>query len=390
MRQEEYWKRCCTGCGLCHSIDDIEMKRDSRGFLEPENELSSRTYVMCPVNSYMEPKNKFNIWGDYKGVYSGYSTDEEIRKKASSGGILTQIAIFLLEEKEVDGIIHTSADEKIPWRTRTVVSTTREECIKHCGSRYGASAPLLHLDELLEDKKRYAFIGKPCDVTALKRYMERNNVLKDKIRFTMSFFCAGVPSEEANELLIESMGCSPDQCISLRYRGDGWPGFATCVDKKGERYQMNYQTAWGNYLGRDVRTICRFCMDGIGEFADISCADLWYLTSNQTPDFSEHEGRNAIFCRTSKAQEILKRAVEKQQICVSNYEKEMEQFHFIQPYQFERRVTMKTRIFVLAMFRRFHPRYHKSILNDADRYANPKMRWKILKGTIRRILDGRI
>ena len=93
------------------------------------------------------------------------------------------------------------------------------------------------------------------------------------------------------------MGCD-GKIKSLRYRGDGWPGYATATQYDGKVFKMDYNTSWGQILGRDIMKMCRFCLDGIGEMADISCCDAWYLTNDNKPDFSEADGRNAVFCRS--------------------------------------------------------------------------------------------
>lgn len=37
MKKEQYIKSCCTGCGLCHSVNGTEMSKDVKGFIRPEN-----------------------------------------------------------------------------------------------------------------------------------------------------------------------------------------------------------------------------------------------------------------------------------------------------------------------------------------------------------------
>ena len=81
--------------------------------------------------------------------------------------------------------------------------------------------------------KKYAFIGKPCDVTVLKNFQKLNPIIAEMIPITMSFFCAGLPSIDAQKKLLEEMGCN-SRVISLRYRGNGWPGYATANLENGK------------------------------------------------------------------------------------------------------------------------------------------------------------
>ena len=127
--------------------------------------------------------------------------------------------------------------------------------------------------------------------------------------------------------------CIRDRCISLRYRGNGWPGYATVQKIDGKCNKISYNESWSKILGRDVRKSCRFCIDGIGSLADISCGDAWYLLKNNKPDFSEHKGRNIVFSRTRKGETLLNDAVQGGFIHTEEY-KELNNLKLIQKYQF--------------------------------------------------------
>lgn len=394
MKITKYIQRNCMGCGICHSADGINMIKDKKGFYFPEisknQDINEESITYCPVFNYSSKDKEFHLWGNYDSVYKGYSLDEDIRYRASSGGALTSISLFLLDNGIVDGIIHTGVSKKDPMATDTFVSKTRLDLLEHIGSRYSISIPLANICSIVEEGKKYAFIGKPCDVAALRRYLECNKNLREQIIFMMSFFCAGMPSNDANLKLLNKMGCSKGKIKSLQYRGNGWPGYTTAIDCDGKLYQIDYQTAWGEYLGRDVNKICRFCMDGIGEFADIVCADLWYLDKNNKPVFLENDGRNIVFCRNALANHILKQAVCNGYVHMKSCVNIMDHFEFYQPYQFSRRVTMKYKLIAMKFFGRHIPRYSRNLLNSASKYATSNMKWSIFKGTVKRILQNKL
>ena len=345
--------------------------------------------TLCPTYLYMVGNHPFSLWGDYVSVYEGYSTNEEIRFQASSGGALTAISIYLLENNIVDAIIHTGVSDSNPMETQTYISRTTDEVESHMGSRYAVSSPLMDFLQMIQPGKSYAFVGKPCDVAALKRYMNDNSDIAGQIKITLSFFCAGMPSASINDELLEKMGGQKSRLKRFQYRGNGWPGYATAIDTDGTEHKMSYQEAWGKYLGRDVNRICRYCMDGIGEFADIACADLWYLKDGN-PDFTEHQGRNIIFCRSANGKNTVQEANKAGYLVISDCADIMTEFDKYQPYQFSRRVTMKTRLLALRLFFRFAPRYDRRLLHEANAYSTKSMNWKIFKGTVKRILQGKL
>lgn len=277
----------------------------------------------------------------------------------------------------------------VPTKTEICYSYNREELEKRCGSRYAISHPLAELDKI-DFEKTYAFIGKPCDIVALKNFMKLNPRLEKNILYTMSFFCMGLPSEKAQENLLLQLGCETNSCKDLQYRGNGWPGFTTAVDENGKNYKMDYDTSWGKILGRDLMPACRFCLDGIGEMADVACGDAWYLTESGQADFSEHAGRNVIFARTKKGLELIRKAQEKQRIETKEYNNYENSLIKIQKSQYERRIAMRARVLALKIMRKPYPVYSHKILKKYASKLTKGKQLRICLGTCKRIIKGKI
>lgn len=376
----------CVGCGLCQSVGKATLIPDDKGFFHPQTGDSEWLKEVCPIAS---DNNDAKIWGEYKSLYYGWSTNEGIRKKASSGGVLTELAAYLLETDQVDGVLHTCMNPKEPTKTVPCVSYTREEITSRCGSRYSISHPLLEL-EGLDKSKRYCFIGKPCDVVALRRFQSIQPIWNEIIPFVFTFFCAGSPSEDAQKTLLQTMKCPENECIDLTYRGNGWPGFATARTSSNEIYQMDYDTAWGKILGRDVMPACRFCNDGIGILADVACGDGWYITEDGKPDFSEGNGRNIIFVRNQKGLQVIKGVVEHGEIVVEETTEESSCLQTIQKYQLIRRCTMYEKVLALKILCRPHPEYNLRNCRELSKNVDSKRRKDVFVGTVKRILKGKI
>ncbi len=384
----------CIGCGLCKSELHTEMEKTEKGFLKPVFRKDEREKEflenVCPLNGAKDiDKTRISVWDKKRGVYAGWATEQSIRKQASSGGVLTVLSIFLLESKLVDAVIHVVADEKNPTATKCQVSTTREQIIAGCGSRYSISSPWLSLSSCIEKDKKYAAIGKPCDITAL-RNLKRFDMRYENIIYLLSFFCAGLPSAQANEKLLEKLGCGKEKCVSLTYRGNGWPGYATAVDEEGKSHQMEYSMAWGGILGRDVHPYCRMCIDGIGASADISCGDGWYVSADgNEPDFSEREGRNVVFTRTEAGEELYQKAVAAGVIQSEDWE-DIGQLRIIQKYQYTRRATMSAKLKAYRIFGRTVPKYDKKTLKEYAKGISTKEKLRVFLGTGKRILQKKI
>ena len=387
------YREYCTGCGLCKSINIAEMKIEENGFPVACNE--SDTYdsffeKVCPAGGNYKTLLNSEVWGESKSIYLGWATDNIIRSKASSGGILTSLCMYMLNEGYVDGIIQTRSSETRPFETETIVSRSESDIISCCGSRYSISSPLLNISQILSSGEKYLFVGKPCDVFTLKKYIEQNKDIKKQVPFLFSFFCAGEPSLNAQKKLIEKLGATIDNCSTLKYRGDGWPGYATITTKEGHESKLSYEESWGGILGRDVRKICRFCLDGIGLAADLVCGDAWYLDDNGNPDFTEHDGRNLIICRNKEAEELVSKAKEEGYITVSEYTNANCELKLIQRYQFERRTTMFPMLFAMKLLGRNVPKYDLKKLKILSHNTDVAKRTKRFLGTVKRVYQNKI
>ena len=382
-------QKYCVGCGLCKSVNkETVLEKDDGGFFHPIKFDYSMLHLICPAagnHSYKLDRN--NIWGRSHGVYRGYSTDLSTRHLCSSGGILTELSSYLLENGIVDVVIHTKADSDRPTETVTCYSKTRDELLEGAGSRYSISHPLNWLSKL-ECGKKYAFIGKPCDVVALRNYIEVRPKLKSNFLYLFSFFCMGIPSVAAQKKLLERLGCN-NGCEKLTYRGNGWPGYTVAVDNNNESHSIDYDSSWGKILGRDLMPACRFCIDGIGEMADISCGDAWYIKDGK-PDFSEHEGRNVVFARTQKGLELLRKVQQDGNIFLEPYEDFDRELPIIQKSQFTRRQSMKYRIAAMKLCLKPHPRYDSCLMNSYSSGYGVKNIIKTFVGTAKRVITHKM
>ena len=380
-------KKYCSGCGLCVSENITELNKNEKGFYYPQN-FSKTMLNICPCyGKHTQFLSKTNIWGNFKNIYLGWSKDEKVRFISSSGGMLTEISSFLIESKIVDSIIHIGESPKDPTETQVFFSSSRAEIISHSGSRYAISSPLSIISKLDKNKK-YCLIGKPCDISAFKNYASLKTELKEIIPITLSFFCMGVPSSKAQKRLLEKMKCS--SCKHLVYRGNGWPGYAVATDNNKTKQMISYDESWGKILGRDLMPLCRFCVDGIGEMADISCGDAWYINSENKPDFTEHNGRNVVFARSDVGDRILNKMAKNNLVHLESYERYLYELPIIQTSQFKRRCEMRSRLLAMKILFHSAPHCDKTLLKNMNKQLTIKNKIRVILGMIKRCLKGKI
>jgi len=268
---------------------------------------------VCPgIEISHQPFNSQTIrelrqaWGPVLELLEGYAANPKIRFEGSSGGAATALALFCLENEQISGVLHIGADLENPLQNVPVFSRTKEELLACTGSRYSPAAPCQNFDWIENADSQSVFIGKPCDVAALRKAQTLNPALKEKVNLAISIFCAGTSSTAGTHKILETLGVRPEEVAEFRYRGCGWPGMTTVKVKGSEQtHNMTYEESWGGILSKYAQLRCRLCPDSTGEFADISCGDPWYREVG-----SGEPGRSLVLVRTERGRKILHRAME--------------------------------------------------------------------------------
>lgn len=389
----------CSGCGLCSyylSGGKIELKYNNLGNFEPyvrtplSSEENKQFLQICPqinmvgYDELMSNCSYSRLVGKNISYYHGWAIDSKIRQKASSGGVITALAIYALDEKLVDGIIQVRAKKDRQYETEVVVSENKEEVESCMGSRYTCSSPL-DWRNLELTKSSYLFIGRPCDIRALYNLKKIDTKFDDRIKYTIAFFCGGSPSIKGTFRILKKHNISPNAVGMIEYRGNGWPGCFKAEDIKTKSLiEMSYNEAWSNYLGPTSPMGCKICFDGIGEFADISCGDAWSCDDRGYPLFEEQEGRNVIIIRSSLGQELLEGAIRKK--CVFANLAHEEEFNNMQPSQTKRRKQALCKIKGIRLLGCRYPQVSKKFLEHISDEMSFNQQVKIIKGTCIRSL----
>jgi len=385
----------CAGCGACTQIAQGTSMAMQGGYLRPKLDRAltpSEAVVfedVCPGASMVQRpdgREDHPLWGPLIKVRAGHSTDKDVRYNGSSGGGLSGLAIHLLEEGAIDGVIQIAGAELPAYANKTVISRNKTEIIDAAGSRYNPSAPLEGLDELLDGSERFAFVGKPCDVAALRALSRHDARIDERIPYMMSFFCAGVPSEEGAQEVVKALGVELDDLSSFRYRGEGWPGYAKATRKDGSTEKMSYEDSWGSILSSHVQFRCKICPDGTGGFADIVCADAWETDARGYPVFEEGDGTSLIVSRTEKGEAVVQGAMAAGRIDTHDFA--AEKIAPMQPGQLGKRHYGFARLAALAVLRKPYPRYEGFHLRYGARAAPIKYVLKNFLGTLRRVWRG--
>ncbi len=317
----------CTGCGMCAGIcpkSAIEMIVDKkRGIHVPNIDEESCNNCgicvkVCPghevdfkaLNLEIFGKEPEDILvGNYLNCYTGHATDYDIRYNSASGGLITVLLIYMLEEGIIDGALVTRTKKDNPLGPEPFIARTREEIIEAKGSKYCPVPANTALKKILEaeEGKKFAVVGLPCHLQALRKTEWLHTRLKERIILHFGLVCNHTPTFLATEYLLQRPGISRNQVNKIDYRGEGWPGQITIALKNGGTKRVPYfsEQYWGvAFQSFFYPTRCTMCIDKICQLADISFMDAWL------PELSHDKiGKSMIVVRSQAARKFLQRAL---------------------------------------------------------------------------------
>lgn len=316
----------CIGCGLCQSVagpDRIKVVKTKTGDQRPvvvgalDHETVDRIYAVCPGTRLEGLPQRLidddthidNVWGAWRRIVLAWAGDPEVRFQGSTAGVLSALASYLLSSKRVDFILHAKASTTTPTFGERHLSFTHADVMDGAGSRYGPTATLIDIQDVLAKNQPFAFIGKPCDISALRNYARHDARVDKLVKYWLTLVCGGFMTPPKMDAFLERHGVEPKSVTRLRYRGFGCPG-PTRVETPTGVTELHYLDMWGGdptTWGLSFR--CKICPDAIGEGADIAVADTWPGGSPERDKTDDDPGTNALIVRTAAGEELLEAAL---------------------------------------------------------------------------------
>lgn len=250
------------------------------------------------------------------GYYIGYTTNVEDRFRASSGGIGTAIAKYLLSLPEYDtSVTFRFNTEKCRYEPVLIYDASD---INVCGSIYQEIDIPRFLKENIGRIKGGIIVScMPCQVSSVRQILSKNGIP----HFLISFCCSGQTTIEGTWKYYELLGIQKEDIVNMQYRGNGWPSGiqiwlkdGSCV--KRDNYTEPWVTIHQSMLYRPRK--CFYCKLDTGRNADISLADPWLKEYKE----GDRTG-NTLFLANTEQGELIVNSMQRAeaiQIQSSSYE----------------------------------------------------------------------
>lgn len=303
--------KLCCGCGACVQacpVGCITFERDAEGFEYPHADAEQctdcgRCERVCPMLHPNEAAAPLSA----QGVLH---SDTAVRLGSSSGGVFHALATAVLQEGGV--VVGAMFDER---HTLCQQATDNPEDLPRlCGSKYIQSSnheAFQQVREALRAGRRALFVGTPCQVAGLRRYLGQDNPLL----LTADFFCHGVPSPLVWQRFLDEVRSSHHlqhediAHISFRHKGHGWREYHMVLALRDgreigiPRRKNAYQRAFDENLS--LRPSCYECpVRGGRSHSDLTLADFWDIAQVR-PAVDDNKGVSLVLCHTPKGIEAL-------------------------------------------------------------------------------------
>ena len=320
----------CIGCGICQGAcpSGVLTFHVSNGMFRPRIDDAKcnngkgchRCYDSCPgvgVNLAKLSQEYFDnseievdkYAGRYLKCFAACSSDESIRIQCSSGGVVTQFLVWLLETNRIDGAVVTKYDNEAALKVNTFIATTCEDILSAKSSKY---APVTFNNVVQNIKSaqgsRYVIVGLPCHIQGFRKYERIDKKFGEKIFGYFSLFCSGSQSFNYTEYIFNQCHLSIDKINYLAYREGEPSGMVARGDGIDffKRYSDYNRPLKSTFYPRR----CLLCVDFQGELADVAFGDIMARSEDNFGD-----GMNAVIVRSSKWLSLFEQATNDGAIC---------------------------------------------------------------------------
>lgn len=311
-------KHKCCGCSSCAQICPkgcIAMTADAEGFLYPK--VDSARCVDCGACEAACPELQSLSESLPERVWAVKSTDEEVRRQSSSGGVFTALAEEILRE---GGVVFGAAFAE-DWSVGHICVENAEELGRLRGSKYLQSVvgeTFKQCRTFLRAGRKVLFSGTPCQIAGLNQFLRK----KYPNLVTLDFVCHGVPSSKVWQSYLKQIVGRKHRVVAASFRSkpNGWKNYCmqltlqpvaptACSSEARNRVITQpfvdnpYMKAFLSDL--DLRPSCYACPAKSGRSgADITLGDFWGI-EHIDPEFDDDRGCSLVMLHTEPGRALF-------------------------------------------------------------------------------------
>ncbi len=279
----------CIGCCACYAVcpaDAIQIVFE--GIYTPRIDpykcrSCGRCYNVCPISGPSGLVEDVSLQQELSQILSNSFLigvkDRDITD-CSSGGFVTGLLAFAMTHGIIDGALIVVSKKRFLFKADIA---EEESMILHAsGSKYGPVAWGSAIKAIIRNEGKYAIVGLPCHIRALKRMMVLMPTLTQRVLFTISLFCTGGVKDSMAQWIVRDLKIPRNKVEDVKFRSGEWPGeFAIQWSNDTSLKPTLEKRPFSSYIGTLLNsrffqnTACFSCYDFSGRYADVSCGDPW-------------------------------------------------------------------------------------------------------------------
>jgi coenzyme F420 hydrogenase subunit beta len=305
----------CTHCGTCTALSQgqLVMQETSNGPLPTPTtdsvKLPDDVLAACPGLQIDYPALNESVFGqvpenwligNYQQSYIGYSEVSAVRRNGASGGVITQVLVYLLENGLIDGAVVVRQGQPRPYEAQAIIAQTVHDLLAASQSVYAPVPVNVILEEVAHFDGRLAYVGLPDQVASLRQLQALGHPAACKIEYVIGpYVGTNMYFEAIHSYLRSNRVYDVDQIEVLRYREGEWPGYLYIKLRDGREFKA--EKFYYNYLiPFYITNGTLYAVDFTNELTDISVGDAW------SPRYeSRGQGFSVVISRTDKAETLL-------------------------------------------------------------------------------------
>lgn len=232
----------------------------------------------------------------YKQSYIAYALQEEIRELSASGGIVTAMVRYLIQN-QIYKKAYLLDYENFDGQAVLKSYIDYNDIIKTVKSKYvPASIENVVNDIKLRKISNSIIVGTPCQILAIKRTMKLHNIDEETVLF-IGLFCDKTLNYNIYRYYENKCGKFSTFHFKDKKAG-GWPG--NTLIKQNEKEIIIDKIIRMRLKEYFQLNRCRYCIDKLNQLSDISVGDC-YISGFEHPS-----GLSNIIVRTSQGEKALK------------------------------------------------------------------------------------
>ncbi|WP_235930791.1 Coenzyme F420 hydrogenase/dehydrogenase, beta subunit C-terminal domain [Eisenbergiella porci] len=285
----------CAGCMACVDICSKKAIQVVDSIVAYNAIIDENKCINCDACQKICQENKPPVQLKPIDWKEGWANEQEIREKASSGGVATAIELAFVN---YGGTVCSCSLENGDFCFS--FAQTKKEVEKFTGSKYVKSNPTGIYRKILDKLKKgekVLFVGLPCQVAAVKNFVGNRENL-----YTIDLICHGTPSPKILERFLNDYQLKLDNARNIKYRVKS--KFYLESDQK----RFTVPTVVDNYLmtfldSASYTENCYECKYAKPErVSDITLGDSW---GSELAEDIQSKGVSLILCQNEKGKALL-------------------------------------------------------------------------------------